>query len=76
MHQNELSRTLRARRETLDITQEHLSELSGVALRTLKALETNQGNPTLNTLNNIAEVLGLEIKLEVKQPFDSRLKGV
>ncbi|MFN0034891.1 MAG: helix-turn-helix transcriptional regulator [Saprospiraceae bacterium] len=67
MHQEELSLVLRARRETLGITQEHLSELSGVALRTLKAMETSKGNPTLSTLRKIVEVLGLEIKLEVKQ---------
>lgn len=48
------------------MSQELLSELSGVNVRTIKQLENNQGNPTIATLQKLAEVLGLEIRLEVK----------
>ena len=67
MHQSELINILKDRREALKITQEHLAELSGVGLRTLKAIESGKGNPTLDTLNKLADVLGLELKLEVKK---------
>ena len=68
MHLKELIETLKKRRELLGVTQEHLAELSGVGLRTLKAFESGKSNPTYETLSKLAEVLGMELKLEVKQP--------
>ncbi|WP_207435971.1 helix-turn-helix transcriptional regulator [Sabulibacter ruber] len=66
MHQK-LEDTIKARRKALRLSQEDLASLSGVALRTLKALEVGEGNPSLRTLRKIAEVLGMEIRLEVKR---------
>jgi transcriptional regulator with XRE-family HTH domain len=68
MHQDELIKVLKDRREVLKVTQEHLAELSGVGLRTLKSIESGKGNPTIETLIKIAEVLGLDLKLEVRKP--------
>jgi transcriptional regulator with XRE-family HTH domain len=48
------------------VTQETLAELSGVGLRTLKQLESGKGNPTLLTIEKLADVLGLEICLILK----------
>jgi transcriptional regulator with XRE-family HTH domain len=67
MHLKEIIQTIKQRRAELEVTQELLAELSGVGLRTLKGLEAGKGNPTLDTLLKIVEVLGLELKLEVKQ---------
>lgn len=67
MHQHELIQTMKERREALNVTQEHLAELSGVGLRTLKSIETGKGNPTIDTLAKLADVLGLELKLEVRK---------
>jgi len=67
MHQDELIQTLKERREALGLTQEHLAELAGVGLRTLKAIESNKGNPTFVTLDKLSDVLGMEVKLVVKQ---------
>lgn len=67
MHQEELIKALKDRREALKVNQEYLAELSGVSLRTLKAIESGKGNPTFDTLNKLAEVLGMELKLEVKK---------
>ena len=67
MHLSELIQALKKRREILGVTQEHLAELSGVGLRTLKALESGKSNPTFKTMNKLAEVLGMELKLEVKK---------
>lgn len=57
---------IKKRREVLDITQEMLADISGVGLRTIKAFESGKGNPTLQTLHCICDVLGLEIKLQLK----------
>jgi transcriptional regulator with XRE-family HTH domain len=67
MHFLELVKSLKERRESLKVTQETLAELSGVGLRTLKQLESGKGNPTLLTLFKIADVLGLELNLQVKK---------
>lgn len=58
---------LKERREMLKITQESLADLSGVALRTVKQLEAGKGNPTYKTLQDIADVLGLELVIQVKK---------
>lgn len=67
MHQEELIKVLKDRREALKVTQEHLAELSGVGLRTLKSIESSKGNPTIATVTKLAEVLGLELKLEIRK---------
>jgi len=64
---NNLIHQLKERRETLKISQETLAELSGTGLRTLKQLESGKGNPTLATLQKLAETLGMEIIVEVKK---------
>jgi len=57
---------IKERRETLNVTQEQLAELAGVGLRTLKELERGKGNPTIQTVSKLADVLGLEVQLVVK----------
>jgi transcriptional regulator with XRE-family HTH domain len=63
---SELIKTIKERREVLQVTQEGLAELSGVGLRTLKQFESGKGNPTLSTLHKISDVLGMEICLKIK----------
>lgn len=57
---------IRDRRNALGITQPHLAELAGVSINTLYKLERGQSNPTVDVLNKILEVLGMELKIEVK----------
>jgi len=66
MHFIELVKTIKERREALKVTQEKLAELSGIGLRTIKQFESGKGNPTLSTLQQISEVLGMEVCLKVK----------
>jgi transcriptional regulator with XRE-family HTH domain len=66
MHYTELIKTIKERREVLQVTQETLAELSGVGLRTLKQFESGKGNPTLLTLQKLADVLGMEVSLTLK----------
>lgn len=67
LHFEELIRTIKDRRENLQVTQESLAKLSGVGLRTLKQFESGKGNPTLLTIQKLADVLGLEIYLRIKK---------
>lgn len=66
MHFEKLIHTIKERRENLKVNQENLAKLSGVGLRTLKQFESGKGNPTLHTIQKIADVLGLEMCLKVK----------
>jgi transcriptional regulator with XRE-family HTH domain len=66
MHFQDLITTIKERRENLKVNQEELAKLSGVGLRTLKQFESGKGNPTLQTIQKITNVLGLEICLKVK----------
>ncbi len=66
MHFTGLIKTIKERREALQVTQEKLAELSGVGLRTLKQFESGKGNPTLSTLQKISDVLGMELCLKIK----------
>lgn len=58
---------IKERRKTLNITQETLSEISGVGLRTLKQFESGKSNLTFNNLQKICDTLGMEIKLVIKK---------
>lgn len=66
MHFEELINTIKERREILHVTQETLAELSGVGLRTLKQFESGKGNPTLLTIQKLADTLGMEVCLKIK----------
>lgn len=58
---------IRERRKGLKITQPHLSELAGISTNTLYKLERGQGNPSLEVLEKIVNVLGMEIIVNVKK---------
>ncbi len=62
----ELIQTVKERRKVLKVNQEEVALLSGVGLRTLKLFETGKGNITLKNLQKIADVLGLELNLTIK----------
>jgi transcriptional regulator with XRE-family HTH domain len=66
-HLSTVIQQIKERREILKITQESLADLSGVGLRTIKQLEGGKANPTFNTLQEIADVLGFELVLQVKR---------
>ncbi len=61
-----LGETIKNRRKELGITQSHLAELAKVSTNTLYKLERGQGNPSLDVLNKLAEVMGMELTLAVK----------
>lgn len=54
------------RRKALGVNQRELAVLCGVSEHALCNLERGVGNPTLNLVTVVAETLGLELKLDVK----------
>ncbi|MEO8961341.1 MAG: helix-turn-helix domain-containing protein [Ginsengibacter sp.] len=63
----EIGKSIRLRRKALKITQPDLAQLAKVSTNTLYKIERGQANPTIDILEKITEVLGLELKLEVKK---------
>lgn len=57
---------IQSQRKKLGITQKELSQLSGVGINTIVALERGRGNPSLSVLMKLAETLGLRLSLEPK----------
>lgn len=68
MTNEEIINIIKERKDILGINQEYLAELSEVGLATLKRFESGKGNITIGNLRKIADVLGLEINLEIKTP--------
>ena len=67
MHLSNIYQKVKERRLLLGITQQDLADISGVGLRTIKEIETGKGNPSVNTLSKILDVLGMELDLRIKR---------
>jgi y4mF family transcriptional regulator len=63
----DLGQILKARRKELKITQPHLAELAQISTNTLYKIEKGEANPSFDVLNKLAEVLGMQLLLEVKK---------
>ncbi|MBO7233085.1 MAG: helix-turn-helix domain-containing protein [Bacteroidales bacterium] len=59
---------IKERRSILGLTQQELSDYCGLSVRIIKSIESEKGNPSLKTMEKIAETLGLELILKVKLP--------
>lgn len=63
----DIAKDIKERRSQLGISQQDLAEISEVSLATIKDIERGKGNPSLTTLEKIADVLGMEVMLQIKQ---------
>ncbi len=72
MHFTNLIVSIKERREMLQVNQQMLADLSGVGLRTLKQFESGKGNPTVLTLNKLADALGMELTFQIKKTEASK----
>lgn len=66
--QLKLGETVRKRRSLLKLRQPELAAIAGVGTRTIQDIEAGKGNPSLDILLKIANVLGLSLTLELKDP--------
>ena len=57
---------IKERRAVLGLTQQDLSDYTGLSVRIIKSIENDKGNPSMSTLEKITETLGLEIVIRVK----------
>ena len=64
----EIGQVIRQRRELLGLVQPQLASISGVGLRTIQMIERSKANPSIETLMQIADPLGLTLQLVLKDP--------
>jgi transcriptional regulator with XRE-family HTH domain len=57
---NEIGKSIKLRRKALKITQTDLSQLANISINTLYKIERGQTNPTIDVIEKITNVLGLE----------------
>ena len=63
----ELKEIMKQRRQFLSLSQQDLAEMAEVGVATIKDIERGKGNPALNTIKKILDVLGIEIEYKVRQ---------
>ncbi|MBP8067166.1 MAG: helix-turn-helix transcriptional regulator [Pedobacter sp.] len=61
-----ISETIKNRRQELKLTQPYLANMADVSVNTIFKIENGEANPTLEVLEKILEVLGMEIQLTIK----------
>jgi transcriptional regulator with XRE-family HTH domain len=61
-----IGQVIKERRSFLKIDQRSLGELSGVAVHTISNIESGKGNPTIEVLNRIIAVLGMDLIVKVE----------
>lgn len=61
-----LGEQIKVRRTVLKIRQQELADLAGVSINTVVAIERGTGNPCIETLVSVCDVLGLQIVTKLK----------
>ena len=67
MHIEQMGEIIKVRRQFLNLRQEDLAEMSGIATKTIHLIESGSGNPSVETLEKLATVLGMELILQIKK---------
>lgn len=63
-----LGQSVRAMRKISGLTQAEYAAHRKVSLQALRLLERDQGNPTVDTINKVAQIFGLRVGLVPIQP--------
>ncbi len=66
MNIKEIGTVIKERRQSLNVNQQTLSDLAGVGINTLVAIERGQGNPKIETLLAVLDTLGLQADIKLK----------
>ena len=68
----DIGTVIKERRAILGISQQDLSDYSGVGISTVKDLERGVANPSLQTLRKILDVVGMEMVLQVSLDYNEK----
>ncbi|MBB1283228.1 helix-turn-helix transcriptional regulator [Flavisolibacter sp. BT320] len=73
---NELATIIKNRRAFLKYTQADMAELTGLTDRTIRSIENGEHSTALQSWLKVLDILGLEMKLQVKSLGDETGKSV
>lgn len=62
-----IGKIIRERRKFLGAKQADLAEISGLAIKTIYAIESGKANPSAETLIKLLRVLGMEINIQIRK---------
>ena len=62
-----IQEVMKLQRKALGITQQDLADMSEIAISTIKKIVSGKGNPSLSTVEKIMDILGMEVKYEIRQ---------
>jgi transcriptional regulator with XRE-family HTH domain len=66
MNNQQIGKIIQERRDYLNLTQKDVAEMAGITFKSISEIELGIRNPTINTLNSILDVLGLELSVQIK----------
>ncbi len=66
IYSRDMGKIIQERRNELALNQRDLAEMANVTIKTIYAIENNKGNPTMEVLKRILDILGLEINVQLK----------
>jgi y4mF family transcriptional regulator len=67
MDKKQISTLIKKRRKQLELSQQDLAQLSGVSTRKISDIETANTTTTIDTLNKVCDILGLELVVKIKR---------
>jgi transcriptional regulator with XRE-family HTH domain len=65
-----LQEAVKRMRAMSGLTQQEFADHRGISIKVIKEIERGIGNPTVNTLNQIASIFGLEVSF-VRKPANA-----
>lgn len=57
----EIASSIKERRKYLKMTQQEVADLADMSINTVVSLERGEGNPKLETVLTICDIIGLEL---------------
>ena len=70
MDNEQIGVTIQQKRVKLALKQEDISEIIGISTKTIQNIENGKANPSLNILQKLSAVLGLEIIVQIKTTIE------
>ena len=66
MNLSEIGKSIKKRRKLLGVNQLDICSMIDISQHTLSSIENGKGNPSIETLMKIIEILGMEIETRIK----------
>jgi transcriptional regulator with XRE-family HTH domain len=66
INSSDMGKIIQERRNELALNQRDLAEMANVTIKTIYTIENNKGNPTMEVLKRILDILGLDINVQLK----------